>query len=142
MIVAEAMGPLRILLADDHAAVRQGLRRILEERPDWLVVAEAGDGREAVHQAEEHRPDIAIIDIGMPLMNAADTIREIMRRVPGTRVLVWSMHSDEAYVTQMLNAGASGYLLKDSVELHLQQAVSDVSQGRSFVCWGSGRSSA
>ena len=135
------MEPLRILLADDHPMVRQGLRRLLEERPDWRVVAEAADGQEAVRQAEAHRPDVAVIDIGMPLLNAVETTREIVRRVPGTRVLVLSMHSDETYVAQMLKAGATGYLLKDSVELDLQQAVSDVSQGRSFVCSGSGRSS-
>lgn len=127
------MEPLRILLADDHPVVRQGLRRLLEERPDWRVVAEAADGQEAVRQAEEHRPDVAVIDIGMPLLNAVETTREITRRVPGTRVLVLSMHSDETYVTQMLKAGATGYLLKDSVELDLQQAVSDVSQGTRFV---------
>lgn len=109
------MGLLRILLADDHAAVRQGLRRILDERPDWHVVAEAGDCRETVRQAEAHRPDVAVIDIGMPLLSAVETTREITRRVPGTRVLVLSMHSDDVYVTQVLKAGATGYLLKDQL---------------------------
>lgn len=130
------MRPLRILLADladDHPVVRQGLRRILEERPDWHVVAEAADGPETVRQAEQYKPDVALIDVGMPLLNALETTRQIARRSPGTRILVLSMHSDPAYVTQMFKAGAIGYLLKDSADIDLQRAVSDVSQGRSFV---------
>jgi DNA-binding NarL/FixJ family response regulator len=123
---------LRILLADDHTVVRQGLRRVLEDRPEWEVVAEAGDGREAVRQAEQHKPDIAILDVAMPLLNGIETTRQITRRVPNTRVLVLSMHADEAYVTQMLQAGATGYLLKDSADVDLIQAVSEVAKGKSF----------
>jgi DNA-binding NarL/FixJ family response regulator len=123
---------LRILLADDHTLVRQGLRKVLEEQPDWQVVAEAGDGREAVRQAEMQRPDVAIIDVAMPLLNGIETTRQIARRSPGTRVLVLSMYADEAYVTQMLAAGASGYLLKDSADVDLFEAVSAVAQGTSF----------
>ncbi len=126
------MPRLRILLADDHTVVRQGLRRVLEDRPEWEVVAEAGDGREAVRQAEQHKPDIAILDVAMPLLNGIETTRQITRRVPGTRVLVLSMHADEAYVTQMLQAGATGYLLKDSADVDLIQAVSEVAKGKSF----------
>ena len=105
---------LRILLADDHTVVRQGLRMVLEERPDWHVVAEAGDGREAVRLAEQHKPDIAVIDAAMPLLNGIEATRQITKRVPNTRILILSMHADEAYVTQALKAGATGYLLKDS----------------------------
>jgi DNA-binding NarL/FixJ family response regulator len=123
---------LRILLADDHTVVRQGLRRVLEDRPEWEVVAEAGDGREAVRQAEQYKPDIAILDVAMPLLNGIETTRQITRRVPTTRVLVLSMHADEAYVTQMLQAGATGYLLKDSADVDLIQAVSEVAKGKSF----------
>lgn len=123
---------LRILLADDHTVVRQGLRMVLEERPDWHVVAEAGDGREAVRLAEQHKPDIAVIDAAMPLLNGIEATRQITKRVPNTRILILSMHADEAYVTQALKAGATGYLLKDSADVHLLQAVSAVSQGKSF----------
>jgi DNA-binding NarL/FixJ family response regulator len=126
------MGNLRILLADDHTVVRQGLRKVLEERPEWQVVAEAGDGREAVRLAEQHKPDVAVIDVAMPLLNGIETTRQITKRTPKVRILVLSMHSDEAYVTQMLNAGATGYLLKDSADVDLVQAVAAVAQGKAF----------
>jgi two-component system, NarL family, response regulator NreC len=126
------MSRLRILLADDHTVVRQGLRKILEARPQWEVVAEAADGREAVRQAEEVKPDVAIVDVAMPLLNGIEAVRQIARKVSGTRVLVLSMHNDEAYVTQMLRAGAAGYLLKDSADVDLLQAVEAVASGKSF----------
>jgi DNA-binding NarL/FixJ family response regulator len=123
---------LRILLADDHTLLRQGLRRMLEERPDWQVVAEAGDGRDAVRLAEEHQPDVAIIDVGMPLLNGVETTRQIVHRAPRVHVLVLSMHADEAYVTQVLKAGAIGYLLKDSADVDLMKAIDAVAIGKSF----------
>src|ERR687897_3386942 len=126
------MPALRILLADDHTVVRQGLRKVLEERPEWQVVAEAGDGRDAVRLAEQHRPDVAIIDVAMPLLNGIEATRQITKRVPNTRVLVLSMHADEAYVTQILRAGATGYLLKESADVDLFKAVEEAAKGRSF----------
>jgi DNA-binding NarL/FixJ family response regulator len=123
---------LRILLADDHTLVRHGLRKMLEERPDWQVVAEAGDGREAVRLAEEHTPDVAIIDVAMPFLNGVETARQIAKRAPGVRILALSMHADEAYVIQILKAGAIGYLLKDSADVDLIKAVTEVAQGRAF----------
>ena len=123
---------LRILLADDHTLVRQGLRKVLEERPEWQVIAEAGDGREAVRLAEQFKPDVCVLDIAMPLLNGIEATRQIARRVPATRILVLSMYSDEAYVAQILQAGAAGYILKDSADVDLIQAVSEVARGKSF----------
>ena len=126
------MPNLGILLADDHTLMRQGLRKILEERSDWEVVAEAGDGREAVRLALEHKPDVAILDIAMPLLNGIEATSQITRRAPEVRVLILSMYSDEAYILQVLQAGAKGYLLKDSADADLIRAVSAVGKGKSF----------
>jgi DNA-binding NarL/FixJ family response regulator len=126
------MTRIRILLADDHTVMRQGLRKVLEESSDWHVVAEAGDGREAVRLAEECKPDVAIVDVTMPLLNGIETTRQILKRSPSTRVLVLTMHSDQPYVNQILRAGATGYLLKDSADIDLINAVTAVSQGHSF----------
>ena len=127
------MGRVRILLADDHTVVRQGLRKVLEERPEWEVVAEAGDGREAVRQAEQHKPDVAILDVAMPLLNGIETTRQIGKRSPATRVLVLTMHADEAYVTQILQAGAVGYLLKDSPGEELVKAIHTIHEGKAAL---------
>jgi DNA-binding NarL/FixJ family response regulator len=127
------MPKLRILLGDDHTLVRQGIRKILETRADWSVVAEAGDGRDAVRKALQLEPEVAILDIGMPLLNGIEATRQITRKSPGVHVLIVSMHSDEAYITQALQAGATGYLLKDSADSDLIRAVDDVAAGRSFL---------
>ena len=126
------MSRLRLLLADDHTMVRQGLRKVLEGHREWDVIAEASDGREAVRLAEEHKPDVAVLDVAMPLLNGIEATCQIVKRSPNTRVLMLSMYSDEAYVTQVLKAGAMGYLLKDSADVDLIEAVRAVSQGRSF----------
>jgi two-component system, NarL family, response regulator NreC len=126
------MAKLRILLGDDHRLLRHGLRKILQERPDWEVVAEAGDGREAVRQALAVQPDIAILDIGMPLMNGIEATLQIVRRRPDTHVLILSMHANEAYIIQALKAGAKGYLLKDSADTELIRGVAVVASGKSF----------
>jgi two-component system, NarL family, response regulator NreC len=123
---------LRILIGDDHTLFRHGLVRILEQRPDWEIVAEVGDGRQAVERAVALAPDVAILDIGMPLLNGIDAAQQILRKVPQTRVLMLSMHSDEAYVTRALQAGATGYLLKDSASDDLIQGVTAVAAGQSF----------
>lgn len=112
--------------------MRHGLRKILEAHRDWQVVAEAGDGRDAVKQVLEHQPDVAVLDIGMPLLNGIEATRQIAKRASGVHVLILSMHSDEAYITQALQAGARGYLLKDSADTDLIRGVSDVAAGRSF----------
>jgi DNA-binding NarL/FixJ family response regulator len=126
------MPKLRIVLGDDHTLLRQGLRKILEERRDWEVVAEAGDGREAVRQIVAVRPDVAILDIGMPLLNGIDATRQIVRRLPECRILILSMHANEAYIIQALKAGAKGYMLKDSADTDLIRGVSSVAAGTSF----------
>ncbi len=126
------MAPLRILLADDHTIVRHGLRKILQDQSDWTVVAEAADGREAVRQVLETRPEVAVLDIGMPQLNGIEATRQIARRAPEVKVLILSMHADEAYVIQALQAGAKGYLLKDSADKDVVRAIAAVAQGKSF----------
>jgi len=123
---------LRLLIGDDHTLVRHGLRKILEEKPEWEVVAEVGDGREAIKCATTLKPDVAILDVGMPLLNGIDATQQIVRKVPETKVLILSMHSDEAYVTRALQAGAKGYLLKDSAGKDLIKGVESVAAGQSF----------
>lgn len=126
------MAKLRILLGDDHTVVRQGLRKILEDQTDWEVVAEASDGREAVRQALDKEPDVAVLDIGMPLLSGIEATRQIVRRLPNLGVLILSMHSDEAFITPALQAGARGYLLKDTADTELIKGVSAVAAGKSF----------
>lgn len=126
------MAKVRILLGDDHTLMRQGLRKILECEQDWEVVAETSDGRDAVAQAGLAQPDIAILDIGMPLLNGIEATRQIVRRFPNVRVLILSMHSAEEYIVQALKAGACGYLLKDAADIDLIRAVAAVATGKSF----------
>ena len=126
------MSKLRIVIGDDHTLVRQGIRKILEEQPGWEVVAETGDGRQAVKETLAQQPDVAILDIGMPLLTGIEATRQIVRRLPAIGVLILSMHADEAYITQALQAGARGYLLKDSADTDLIRAVGAVAAGKSF----------
>ena len=127
---APFMSKLRILLGDDHTVVRQGFRKILEQHTDWEVVAEAADGRTAVKRALELVPDVAVLDIGMPLMNGIEATRQIVRRAPNVRILILSMHSNEAYIVEVLKAGAKGYLLKDSADVDLLHGVAAVAAGK------------
>lgn len=124
---------MRVLLADDHAIVRRGLRSLLETERHVVVVAEAGDGHEAIRLAEQHRPDIAILDIGMPLMNGIEVAARLRAMDTPPRVLVLSMHTDESYILRALAAGAQAYLLKDSTDEELLPALRAVSSGKPFV---------
>jgi two-component system response regulator NreC len=126
------MARLRIVLADDHTIVRQGLRKILEAQPGWTVVAEASDGRETVRLATDLRPDVVILDIGMPRLNGIEATGQIVRRLPAVGVVILSMHSDETYILQALQAGARAYLLKDSADTDLIRGVSAAAAGKSF----------
>ena len=114
---------IRVLLADDHRIVREGLRALLEAQPNVEVVAEAEDGRMAVKLAEEMQPDVVIMDVGMPGLNGMEATRQILDRSPTIKVLALSMHSDRRFVLQMLSAGASGYLLKDCAFEELSRAL-------------------
>jgi two-component system response regulator NreC len=126
------MKPIRILLADDHNLLREGLRLLLERQQGFAVVAEASDGREALRLAEEQQPDVVVMDIAMPVLNGIDATKRIVETCTRTAVIILSMHHDESYVVRALNAGARGYLLKDSLKADLIGAVNAVSQGHSF----------
>ena len=126
------MKPIRILLADDHNVMRRGLRLLLESQPDFKVVAEAADGRQAVAQAEAHKPDVVVLDVAMPNLSGIEAAQRILSDAPNTALIVLSMHSDEGYVLRALKAGARGYLLKDSAEGDLIEAIRSVTQGKTF----------
>ena len=126
------MPDLRVVLGDDHTILRHGLRKILESEPGWSVIGEAADGRDAVRRIVATQPDVAILDIGMPLLNGIEATRQVARRAPQVPVLILSMHADEAYIIQALHAGAKGYLLKDSADAELIRAVAAVVAGKSF----------
>ena len=122
-----------IVLADDHRLVREGLRRLLEEREDFHVVGEATNGEQAVEIAESERPDLVLMDISMPGLSGIDATRRICRNGSGTKVLVLSMHDNRSFVEEVLRAGASGYVLKDAASSDLLRAVDAVRAGDSFL---------
>jgi two-component system, NarL family, response regulator NreC len=123
---------IRILLADDHTVMRNGLRLLLERQPDLKVVGEAADGRQAVDMAAAERPDVVIMDIAMPQLNGVEATRQIVNRNPDAAVVILSMHKDESYVIRSLKAGARAYLLKDSAEADLIAAIAAITEGKSF----------
>jgi two-component system response regulator NreC len=122
----------RILLADDHTLIRQGLRRILECQPDLRVVAEAGSGDEAIALVRDCRPDLAVLDVGMKGLNGLEALSQLRRIQPTLAVLMLSMHADERYVLRAVREGASGYVLKDCVEQELIEAIAAVRGGGQF----------
>ena len=126
------MAKTRVLVADDHTIVRQGLVGILESSPEIEVVGEAADGHEAVEKSLQARPDVAILDVSMPRLNGIEAARRIHEALPGTRILVLTMHDDEEYVLKMVKAGASGYLLKDSAGDELIAAIRSLRAGKAY----------
>ncbi|MFC7106261.1 response regulator transcription factor [Nonomuraea rubra] len=127
------MNKTRILLADDHALVRRGLRLILDAEPDLEVVAEAADGAQAVAAASEEHVDLAILDIAMPRMTGLQAAREISRRAPGIRILILSMYDNEQYFFESLKVGASGYVLKSVADQDLLEACRATMRGEPFL---------
>jgi DNA-binding NarL/FixJ family response regulator len=123
------MKTIRILLADDHIVIRKGLRLLLESQPGFQVIAEASDGRETVAMAEAYQPDVVVLDVAMPTLNGIEAARQISAKLPQTAIVFLSMHSDEGYVLKALKCGAKAYLLKDSAEYDLINAIRAVSEG-------------
>lgn len=124
---------IRVLLADDHEMVRAGLRRLLEDQPDMEVVGDVGDGRAALTLAMEERPDVIVMDIGMPNLNGIDATRQLSAGRSGARVLCLSMHSSKKLIRAMLQAGAAGYLVKGSAPRELVEAVRVVASGKTYI---------
>jgi two-component system, NarL family, response regulator NreC len=126
------MNAIRILIADDHALIRGGLRTLLAHEPSFQVVAEASNGQEAVGAAERERPHVAILDIGMPGLNGIEAARRISAAVPNVQLIMLTVYSDEGYLLNALRAGARGYVLKSSAESEIVDAVRAVSEGKAF----------
>jgi len=127
------MKKIRILLADDHAVVRQGFKMILSAQSDMEIVGEAANGREAVESAEQLKPDIVVMDVAMPELNGIEATRRLLGSLPHSRVIALSMHKDSVYVREVLRAGARGYLLKDSGAEDLVRAIRAVAGGESWL---------
>jgi DNA-binding NarL/FixJ family response regulator len=127
------MQRIRVLLADDHRVVLSGFRSMLDTQADIEVIGEAGNGREAVEQAERLHPDVVVMDVTMPVLNGIEAVRQMLKAVPSIRVLALSMHKDAVYVREMLRAGAKGYLLKDCQESDLLSAVRAVYAGKGWL---------
>ena len=132
--------PYRIVIAEDHRILREGLRSLISSNPDFEVVGEAEDGRDAIRCVDELRPDLVLMDLSMPKMNGLDAIAEVKNRCPDTKLLVLTVHKAEEYVFESLKAGADGYLLKDATHAELMLAIENVLDGKPYLSPGiSGR---
>lgn len=127
------MSATRVVLADDHHVVREGLRALLEAEPDITVVGEAADGLTTAHLVERLKPDVLVVDVMMPALNGLEVTRQVVRQSPDTRVIVLSMYSDESYVMEALKNGAAGYVLKSSTRSDLVQAIREVMAGQRYL---------
>jgi DNA-binding NarL/FixJ family response regulator len=125
--------PIRVLIADDHTLVREGIRSLLEKLPDVQVVGEATDGRDALNLLKTCQPDVVLMDISMPRLNGLDATRHMVRVMPNVRVIILSMHRSEQYVWQALEAGAAGYLLKDTDLTEVSVAINAVVRGKAYL---------
>lgn len=125
---------IRVLLADDHIMVRQGLKALLDAEPDIQVVGEASDGWETIQQAETLRPDVILMDLTMPRLNGLEATRRLEKSLPEIKILALTMHTNEEYVREVLRAGAAGYILKEAAVSELVQAVRVVAKGESYLC--------
>ncbi len=126
-------GEITVLLADDHSLVRRGFRRILEDDEQLKVVGEASTGVEAIRQASELKPNVVVMDLSMPELDGVQATKEIVKHLPGTEVLVLSMHAEDNYVRNALDAGAKGYLLKSAIDVDLVGAIKTVAEGKRFI---------
>jgi DNA-binding NarL/FixJ family response regulator len=126
------MERIKVVLADDHTVVRQGLRALLMAEPDMEIVGEAENGRQAIQMTKQHSPDVVVMDIAMPVLNGIESTRQIMRSVPECKVLILSSYSDDDYVRQVTEAGAVGYLVKQTAASELLKAIREVSRGNVF----------
>ena len=133
MLQPESKQPIAVMLVDDHLLVRRGFRRMLEDDSGIRVVAEAGDGQEAIDIALRERPDVIVMDFALPNMNGALATRRILDKAPATAILILSMHPEPIYVHKCLDAGARGYLLKSAMDLELVEAVKSVAAGRTVL---------
>lgn len=124
---------IRLVLADDHHVVRQGLKLVLATEPDFELVAEAGDGEEAVRCVEQHRPDVLVLDLMLPRLHGLEVCRQVSRSCPGTRIVVLSSHADGPYVQEAVRNGALGYVLKDSTAADLVGAIRSVMEGKRYL---------
>ena len=124
---------ITVLLVDDHALVRRGFRRMLEDEPDMVVAGEAGDGEQAVKLARELKPQVVVMDCALPKLNGLDATRQILEEQPQTAVLMLSMHSENTWVRQAIDAGAKGYILKNAMDLELGSAIRRVAAGETVV---------
>ena len=125
--------PITLFLADDHQIVRQGLRALLETEKDFSLVGEAGDGLETLRRVSRLRPNVLVMDLMMPGLNGLDVARELKRKLPDTRIVILSMHSDEAYVTEALRAGATAYVLKEAGSEELLRAIRKAAAGQRYL---------
>ena len=119
-------------ILNDHEVVRSGLRKILETRPDWEVVAEAADGKEAIVKATETKPDVAVVDYSLPLINGVEVTRQLLKRLPSTEILIFTMHDNETLIDELLSAGARGFLSKSDAKRHLLEAIETLASHKTF----------